>query len=96
MKTYLTTPGGNRAKDQYTLTIERNGKRFEQFFSYDTLIAELRDDVLVLSSYHNHSATTGKYLNQFSGTTKPQRNKMIEAGTLKVVQTTRETTQLEI
>lgn len=82
-KRFLTTKGGNQAKDQYVI---REDDGTEKLYSYDTLIGIRRPDgSLELTSYWKASQTTNYYRKQWTGYSLPETRKLIEQGKIKLV-----------
>lgn len=82
-KTYLTTPGGNPAKDQ-TVVHSSQGRTF---YSYGTPIATIFDNgVVELYPDWNASQTTNKYRGQFLGEGVAETRKKIESGEYRLVE----------
>ena len=91
--TQMLTSRGNPAKDQRIQTIQTsNYGELTQFYSYDTLIAETNNKgEVVLGSYWEFSATTGKYRNDFLGEGIAETRKKIDSGEYQMVDSTRST-----
>lgn len=82
-KQYLTTKGGNPAKDQYVVH-EDDGT--EKLYSYGTLIGiRHTDGSLELTEYWDYSQTTNYYRGKWSGYGKPETRKLIEQGKIKLI-----------
>ena len=70
--------GGNKAPNQFIFHFT-NGKVFQ---SYETIVAAYVGNQLYLSPEHDCSATTNRFVKQFTGLSKSERNKGIEDGTI--------------
>lgn len=94
----MTNVNGNKVANQFIITgIDSEDCDFEMFQSYKTAIAKVRTiggeyEVLLDKKYWDHSATTGKYRNQFLGRFFPDNpinkgwiKKKIASGEYKLV-----------
>ena len=72
--------GYNKAPNQFIFHFT-NGKLFQ---SYETMVAAYVGNQLYLSLEHDCSTTTNRFVKQFTGLSKFERNKGIEDGTIGV------------
>ncbi len=80
----MTSQNGNKISNQFIITLPENVTVFK---SYNTVIAQNRNGVIVLDSKAlDYSATTTKYLKQFLGTneSKKQLQDKIQSGFYQV------------
>lgn len=67
----MTSKNGNKVANQFVMTLPENVTVFQ---SYNTVIAQNRNGVIVLDSKAlEYSATTIKYLKQFLGTNESKK-----------------------
>lgn len=58
----------------------------QALFSYKTLCAVKQGNTLYITNYHDYSATTNKYVKQFSGlTAKARRNGLINETIILII-----------
>jgi len=80
MSEFMTTKGGNPARDQKVITTPQ-GKYLK---SYNSLVAYIgKDGTVKVGPHYNYSQTTVYYVGKFLDSTLPQIRKDIQAGRIK-------------